>query len=60
MLTLTGEWRLQFGSKKTDEEFVLQGLAAPVSDGIQAIRDKNLTVPRMKWALCFLETSESE
>jgi hypothetical protein len=64
MLTLTGRWRLEFGSKKIDEDPVLQGLAAPMSNGIKAIRGKILTDPRtyqqwMTWALSFPEKSES-
>jgi len=51
--------------QKIDEDPVTQGLAAPASNGIQTIRSKNLTDPRtyrrwMTWALCFLETSESD
>jgi hypothetical protein len=60
MKIVAGIWQ-----QKIDEDSVIQGLAAPVSNGIWTIRGKNLTDPRtyrrwMTWALCFLETSESD
>jgi len=60
MKTAAGIWQ-----QKIDEDPVIQELVAPASNGIQTIRNKNLTDPRtyrwwMTWAQCFLETSESD